>query len=121
MAAFAFSALRFRFRGPLFGLLLVTLIIPFQVVLVPNFILFRLLPHPFRSDGGVRVLRPPVPVPRAPVRPVARDVDHPVPGGPRPELHPLPAAPAPVPIGWRRSRSPPSGSGSAGPCSACCS
>ena len=43
MAAYAFAALRFRFRGPLFGLLLVTLIIPFQVVLVPNFILYRLL------------------------------------------------------------------------------
>src|SRR3954465_2609104 len=51
-AAFAFSALRFRFRGPLFGLLLVTLIIPFQVVLVPNFILYRLLPHPFSSSGN---------------------------------------------------------------------
>jgi multiple sugar transport system permease protein len=52
MAAYAFSALRFRFRGPLFGLLLVTLIIPFQVVLVPNFILFRLLPHPFSTSGN---------------------------------------------------------------------
>jgi multiple sugar transport system permease protein len=52
MAAFAFSALRFRFRGPLFGLLLVTLIIPFQVVLVPNFILYRMLPHPFSSSGN---------------------------------------------------------------------
>ena len=44
MAAFAFAVLRFRFREPLFALLLVTLIIPFQVVLVPNFILYRLLP-----------------------------------------------------------------------------
>jgi multiple sugar transport system permease protein len=52
MAAFAFSALRFSFRGPLFGLLLVTLIIPFQVVLVPNFILYRLLPHPFSTSGN---------------------------------------------------------------------
>jgi multiple sugar transport system permease protein len=52
MAAYAFSALRFRFRGPLFGLLLVTLIIPFQVVLVPNFILYRLLPHPFSTSGN---------------------------------------------------------------------
>jgi len=52
MAAYAFSALRFRFRGPLFGLLLVTLIIPFQVVLVPNFILFRMLPHPFSTSGN---------------------------------------------------------------------
>ena len=46
MAAFAFATLRFRFREPLFALLLVTLIIPFQVVLVPNFVLYRLLPHP---------------------------------------------------------------------------
>ena len=52
MAAFAFAALRFRFREPLFALLLVTLIIPFQVVLVPNFILYRLLPHPFSASGN---------------------------------------------------------------------
>ena len=52
MAAYAFAALRFRFRGPLFGLLLVTLIIPFQVVLVPNFILYRMLPHPFSTSGN---------------------------------------------------------------------
>jgi ABC-type glycerol-3-phosphate transport system permease component len=52
MAAFAFSALRFPFRRQLFGLLLVTLIIPFQVVLVPNFILYRLLPHPSSSSGN---------------------------------------------------------------------
>ena len=52
MAAFAFAALRFRFREPLFGLLLVTLIIPFQVVLVPNFVLYRLLPHPTSVSGN---------------------------------------------------------------------
>jgi multiple sugar transport system permease protein len=52
MAAFAFSALHFRFREPLFALLLVTLIIPFQVVLVPNFVLYRLLPHPFSESGN---------------------------------------------------------------------
>ncbi len=52
MAAYAFAALRFRFREPLFGLLLVTLIIPFQVVLVPNFILYRLLPHPLSTSGN---------------------------------------------------------------------
>jgi len=52
MAAYAFAALRFRFRGPLFGLLLVTLIIPFQVVLVPNFVLYRLLPHPLSTSGN---------------------------------------------------------------------
>ncbi|MGZ8527323.1 MAG: carbohydrate ABC transporter permease [Candidatus Limnocylindrales bacterium] len=52
MAAFAFAALRFRFREQLFGLLLVTLIIPFQVVLVPNFVLYRLLPHPTSASGN---------------------------------------------------------------------
>ena len=52
MAAFAFAALRFRFREPLFAILLVTLIIPFQVVLVPNFILYRLLPHPVSTSGN---------------------------------------------------------------------
>src|SRR5580765_7282143 len=52
MKANAFAARRFRFRGPLFGLLLVSLIIPFQVVLVPNFILYRLLPHPFSTSGN---------------------------------------------------------------------
>ena len=52
LAAYAFAALRFRFRGPLFGLLLVTLIIPAQVVLVPNFILYRLLPHPLSESGN---------------------------------------------------------------------
>lgn len=52
MAAYAFAVLRFRFRGPLFGLLLATLIIPFQVVLVPNFVLYRMLPHPFSTSGN---------------------------------------------------------------------
>jgi ABC-type glycerol-3-phosphate transport system permease component len=52
MAAFAFAVLRFRGRGPLFALLLATLIIPYQVVLVPNFILYRLLPHPLSASGN---------------------------------------------------------------------
>ncbi|MFL5778195.1 MAG: carbohydrate ABC transporter permease [Chloroflexota bacterium] len=52
MAAYAFAVLRFPFRGPLFGLLLATLIIPFQVVLVPNFVLYRLLPHPLSTSGN---------------------------------------------------------------------
>ena len=52
MAAYAFAALRFRFREPLFALLLVTLIIPFQVVLVPNFILYRYLPWPLSESGN---------------------------------------------------------------------
>ena len=52
MAAFAFAILDFRGRRPLFGVLLATLIIPFQVVLIPNFILYRLLPHPLSVSGN---------------------------------------------------------------------
>ncbi len=52
MAAFAFAVLEFRARRVLFGLLLATLIIPFQVVLVPNFVLYRLLPHPLSASGN---------------------------------------------------------------------
>lgn len=52
MAAYAFAAIPFRGRGPLFGLLLATLIIPFQVVLVPNFILWKSLPNPFSETGS---------------------------------------------------------------------
>jgi multiple sugar transport system permease protein len=52
MAAFAFAVLDFRAKRVLFGLLLATLIIPFQVVLIPNFVLYRLLPHPFSASGN---------------------------------------------------------------------
>jgi multiple sugar transport system permease protein len=52
MAAYAFAVIPFRGRGPLFGILLATLIIPFQVVLVPNFILYRTLPNPFSESGN---------------------------------------------------------------------
>ncbi len=52
MAAYAFAAIPFRGRGPLFGLLLATLIIPTQVVLVPNFVLWRSLPNPFSESGS---------------------------------------------------------------------
>jgi len=52
MAAFAFAVLDFRAKRLLFGLLLATLIIPFQVVLIPNFVLYRLLPHPFSASGN---------------------------------------------------------------------
>ena len=52
MAAFAFAVLPFRGKGLLFALIMATLIIPFQVVLVPNFILYRTLPHPFSDSGN---------------------------------------------------------------------
>ena len=43
MAGFAFAAVRFRGRNALFVLLLVTLMILFQVTLIPNFIIYRWL------------------------------------------------------------------------------
>ena len=43
MAAFVFAVVQFRFRNLLFLLLLLTLMIPFQVTIIPNFILFRTL------------------------------------------------------------------------------
>jgi multiple sugar transport system permease protein len=52
MAAYAFATMNFRFKGPLFGLLLATLIIPYQVVLVPNFVLWRSLPYPLSASGS---------------------------------------------------------------------
>jgi len=52
MAAYAFAVIPFRGRGVIFGVLLATLIIPFQVVLVPNFILWRNLPHPTSESGN---------------------------------------------------------------------
>ena len=52
MAAYAFAVIPFRGRGVIFGVLLATLIIPFQVVLVPNFILWRNLPHPSSESGN---------------------------------------------------------------------
>ncbi len=43
MAAFAFAVVRFRGRNLLFTLLLVTLMIPYQVTLIPNFVIFQKL------------------------------------------------------------------------------
>jgi ABC-type glycerol-3-phosphate transport system permease component len=52
LAAFAFAVIPFRGRRFLFGILMATLIIPFQVVLVPNFVLWRTLPNPFSDSGN---------------------------------------------------------------------
>lgn len=38
LASYAFSFLRFRFREPLFACYIVTMLLPFQVTLVPNYI-----------------------------------------------------------------------------------
>ena len=43
MAAFCFAVVRFKGRDLLFTLLLLTLMIPSQVTLIPNFIIFKLL------------------------------------------------------------------------------
>jgi multiple sugar transport system permease protein len=43
MAAFCFAVVKFRGRDLLFALLLVTLMIPSQVTLIPNFIIFKFL------------------------------------------------------------------------------
>jgi multiple sugar transport system permease protein len=43
LAAFAFARLRFRGRDSIFLLYLATLMIPFQVTMIPNFILVRFL------------------------------------------------------------------------------
>ncbi len=43
MAAFVFAVVQFRFRSALFLALLLTLMIPFQVTIIPNFVLFRWL------------------------------------------------------------------------------
>jgi ABC-type glycerol-3-phosphate transport system permease component len=43
MAAFCFAVVKFRGRGLLFTLLLITLMIPEQVSLIPNFIIFKWL------------------------------------------------------------------------------
>ena len=52
LSAFAFAVIPIRGRRLLFGVLMSTLIIPFQVVLVPNFILWRTLPNPFSDSGN---------------------------------------------------------------------
>lgn len=43
LTAFTFSRLKFKLREPLFILVLSTMMIPYQVTLIPSYILFRLL------------------------------------------------------------------------------
>jgi multiple sugar transport system permease protein len=43
MAAFCFAVVKFKARSLLFGALLATMLIPFHVTLIPNFIIFRWL------------------------------------------------------------------------------
>ncbi len=44
LAAYAFARMDFPLKGPLFLLLLATLMIPFEVILIPNFVTIRHLP-----------------------------------------------------------------------------
>jgi len=44
LAAYAFARMEFPLKGPLFLLLLATLMIPFEVTLIPNFVTIRHLP-----------------------------------------------------------------------------
>lgn len=43
MGAFVFAVIRFRFREVLFLALLATLMVPFQVTIIPNFVVFKAL------------------------------------------------------------------------------
>jgi multiple sugar transport system permease protein len=43
LVGYGFARLRFRGRGPLFVLMLATMMLPFQVIMIPLFILFRSL------------------------------------------------------------------------------
>lgn len=52
MAGYAFAVFEFRGKRILFAMILATLIIPFQIVLVPNFVLYRYLPWPLSESGN---------------------------------------------------------------------
>jgi pectin-derived oligosaccharide transport system permease protein len=43
LAAYAFARLRFRFRGPMFAVMLATIMLPFHVTIVPQYIVFNQL------------------------------------------------------------------------------
>ncbi|MEH1098479.1 carbohydrate ABC transporter permease [Micromonospora sp. CPCC 205561] len=43
LAAYAFARLRFRLRGPLFALTLLTIMLPYHVVLIPQYTIFQKL------------------------------------------------------------------------------
>ncbi len=56
LAAYAFAWMDFPLKGPLFLLVLTTLMIPFEVTLIPNFVTIRHLPllggNDITGDGG---------------------------------------------------------------------
>ncbi|MDH6220299.1 carbohydrate ABC transporter permease [Streptomyces pseudovenezuelae] len=43
LAAYAFARLRFRFRGPLFAFMIVTIMLPHHAILIPQYIIFNQL------------------------------------------------------------------------------
>jgi multiple sugar transport system permease protein len=58
LAAYAFAKIRFRGRGPLFALMLATMMIPFPVLMVPLFAIFRWMGDhtPLQMLGTLRPL-----------------------------------------------------------------
>jgi len=56
LAAFAFARMRFPGRGPLFLMLIATLMVPFEVQMIPDFVLIRHIPlvggNDIWGDGG---------------------------------------------------------------------
>jgi multiple sugar transport system permease protein len=43
LAAYAFARLRFRYRGPMFAIMLATIMLPFHVTVVPQYVIFSTL------------------------------------------------------------------------------
>ena len=58
MAAYAFARIRFRGKAVLFTLTLATLMLPFIVTMIPQFLVFTKLPGPSRYGGWTDTLVP---------------------------------------------------------------
>lgn len=68
LTAYAFAKMQFRFKGPLFSIYLLSMMIPFQITLIPQFILFSnigwidshlalIIPFIFTNGFGVFMLK----------------------------------------------------------------
>jgi multiple sugar transport system permease protein len=68
LTAYAFAKMNFRFKGPLFSIYLLSMMIPFQITLIPQFILFSdigwidshlalIIPFIFTNGFGVFMLK----------------------------------------------------------------
>ncbi len=51
LAAYAFARLRFTFKNVWFAIMLLTIMLPYHVVVVPQYIMFSKLPNPLNEDG----------------------------------------------------------------------